>query len=73
MSDYRFSICFSKTGLRLMSKQEKLKKIVRLTTNNQVAIPAFIVRLLRLQKGSYLEVEEQGERIIMTPKKIVDR
>ena len=56
-----------------MSKQEKLKKIVRLTTNNQVAIPAFIVRLLRLQKGSYLEVEEQGERIIMTPKKIVDR
>lgn len=47
-------------------------KLVRLTTNNQVAIPAFIVRNLGLKKGSYLEVEEKGSKIVMTPKRIVD-
>ena len=49
----------------------KFRKLVRLTTNNQVAIPAFIVQNLKLGKGSYLEVEEKGSRIVMTPKHIV--
>ena len=50
----------------------KEKKIVRLTTNNQVAVPAFIVRDLKLHRGSYLEVEEIRSRIVMTPKRFVD-
>lgn len=50
----------------------KLKKLVRLTTNNQVAVPAFIVRDLGLHKGTYLEVEEKGSQIVMTPKRLVD-
>ena len=49
-----------------------LSKLVRLTTNNQVAIPSFIVRDLNLCKGSYLEVEEKGRQIVMTPKRLVD-
>jgi AbrB family looped-hinge helix DNA binding protein len=52
--------------------QRRLAKLVRITTNNQVAIPAFIVRDLKLSKGAYLEVEEKGRKIIMTPKRIVD-
>ena len=52
--------------------EPKASKLVRLTTNNQVAIPAFIVRDLHLQKGAYLEVSEQGSRIVMTPKRVVD-
>lgn len=51
---------------------EKMSKIVRITTNNQVAIPAFIVRHLRLDKGSYLEVKERGREIVMIPKRLVD-
>ena len=51
----------------------KLRKLVRLTTNNQVAIPVFVVRSLKLRKGSYLEVEEKGKQIIMTPKELVDQ
>ncbi len=47
-------------------------RLVRITTNNQVAIPAFIVRDLKLGKGSYLEVEEKGNQIVMTPKRLVD-
>ena len=50
----------------------KLKKLVRLTTNNQVAVPAFIVRDLKLHRGAYLEVEERGRQIVMTPKRLVD-
>lgn len=50
----------------------KLKKLVRLTTNNQVAVPAFIVRDLKLHKGAYLEVEERGRQIVMTPKRLVN-
>jgi len=50
----------------------KLRKLVRVTTNNQVAIPAFIVHHLKLAKGSYLEVEEKGKQIVMTPKHVVD-
>ena len=51
---------------------EKQAKLVRITTNNQVAIPAFIVRSLNLGKGTYLEVEEKGRQIVMTPKRLVD-
>ena len=51
---------------------EKTAKLVRITTNNQVAIPAFIVRDLGLNKGAYLEVKEKGRRIVMTPKRLVD-
>ena len=50
----------------------KMKKLVLLTTNNQIAIPAFIVRSLKLHKGSYLEVEERSSRIVITPKQLVD-
>lgn len=47
-------------------------KLVRMTGNNQVAIPSFIVRDLGLQKGVYLQVEEKGRRIVMTPMRLVD-
>ncbi len=51
--------------------EKKKTKLVKITTNNQIAIPAFIVRNLNLGKGSYLEVEEKGRQIVMTPKCIV--
>lgn len=51
--------------------KERIAKLVRVTTNNQVAIPAFIVRDLGLKRGSYLEVQEKGREIVMTPKHMV--
>ena len=54
-----------------MAKQ-KTVRMVRISSNNQVAIPAFIVRDLKLKKGSYLEVEEKGRKIVITPKQLVD-
>ena len=55
-----------------MIRRPKLVRLVRITTNNQVAIPAFIIRDLNLGKGTYLEVEERGRQIVMTPKRLVD-
>lgn len=49
-----------------------MKKLVRMTANNQVAVPTSIARLLKLEKGCYLEVEHKNKKIIMTPKKVVD-
>jgi len=52
--------------------KQKTKKVVRITTNNQVAIPALICRDLGLEKGTYLQVEEKGKQIVMTPMRLVD-
>ncbi len=49
-----------------------MKKLVRMTSNNQIAVPTAIARILKLEKGCYLEVEEKNRKIIMTPKKVVD-
>ncbi len=53
-------------------EKPKNPKLVRITTNNQVAIPASIVKDLKLSKGTYLEVEEKGRQIVMTPKHVVN-
>ena len=50
----------------------KATRLVRMTTNNQVAIPASIVRRLNLQKGTYLQVEERDHKVVMIPKRVVD-
>lgn len=51
---------------------ENATRLVRITSNNQVAIPVAIVRDLKLHKGSYLEVKEKENQIVMTPKYLVD-
>jgi len=48
-----------------------MEKLVKVTTNNQVAIPAGICRRLHLHKGSYLEAEDRGYQIILRPVRVV--
>ncbi|MBI4354928.1 MAG: AbrB/MazE/SpoVT family DNA-binding domain-containing protein [Candidatus Omnitrophica bacterium] len=48
------------------------KKLVRVTTNNQVAIPMAICRRLHLAKGSLLEADLRNNRVVFTPKRVVD-
>ena len=49
-----------------------MEKLIRVTSNNQVAIPAAICKRLRIHKGAYLEAKDQGYRIVLTPVRIVD-
>ena len=47
--------------------------LVKLGTSRQVVIPKKLQEELGLQPGDYLEVEIEGERLIFTPKAIVDK
>lgn len=58
--------------LKPKALKHKIVKLVRITTNNQVAIPASIIRDLNLSKGTYLEVREIRRQIVMKPKRLVD-
>ena len=49
-----------------------MTKLVKITTNNQIAIPSFAVKSLKLHRGSYLEVETKNNKIVLTPKKLVN-
>ncbi len=47
-------------------------RIVKVRTNRQVTIPKVIFEELGLREGDFVEVALQGERIIITPKRLVD-
>jgi len=46
---------------------------VKLGVSRQVAIPKKLHDQLGLSPGDYLEIEVQDNRIILTPKQLVDR
>jgi AbrB family looped-hinge helix DNA binding protein len=47
--------------------------MVRLLDHGQVTIPKSLREALNLQKGDLAEAELDGERIVITPKKLVRR
>ncbi len=49
-----------------------MDKLVKMTTNNQVAIPTTICKRLKIHKGSYLEAKDRGYQIVLTPVRMVD-
>ena len=48
-------------------------KLVRLRERGQLTLPSEIRRALKLETGDYLEVQIQGDAVVLKPKKIVDR
>jgi len=49
-----------------------MEKLVRVTSNNQVAIPVAICKQLRISKGCYLEAKTHGYHVVLTPVRLVD-
>ena len=47
--------------------------LARVKQKGQVTIPADIRESLGLGEGDYVEVKQQGRRIVLTPKQVVDR
>ena len=43
----------------------------KLSTKNQVTIPKNIAVVFNLKKGDVLEVQREGNRIVMTPKEVI--
>lgn len=47
--------------------------LVKLIRHGQITLPAEFRRALDLKEGDYLEVEIEGDRIILKPKVVLDR
>lgn len=47
--------------------------LVKITRNRQITIPKELFDALDLQQGEYIEVTQEGDRIILRPKTVVDR
>lgn len=45
--------------------------VVKISTKHQVTIPKDIAEVFHLRKGDVLEVERQGNKIIMIPKEVI--
>ena len=47
--------------------------ITKVTRNGQVTLPAVVRRTLHVEEGDYIEVRVEGDSIVLTPKKLVDK
>jgi len=47
--------------------------LVKVSRSGQITIPAAIRQALNLREGDYVEVSLADDRIILTPKQVVDR
>ncbi len=47
--------------------------LVKVSRSGQITIPAAIRQALNLQEGDYVEVSLADDRILLTPKQVVDR
>ena len=47
--------------------------VVKIGRSRQVTIPKKLFEALALEEGSYMEVERQGNKLILVPKVLLDR
>ena len=53
--------------------QDTYSQIVKLGVSRQVVIPKKIFDNLKLKAGEYLEVQQEGKRVVMKPKTMFDK
>ena len=47
--------------------------LTKVTRNGQVTLPAQMRRAVNIEEGDYIEVSVQGDSLILTPKKLIDK
>ena len=47
--------------------------LTKVTRNGQVTLPAQMRRAVNIEEGDYIEVTAQGDSLILTPKKLIDK
>jgi AbrB family looped-hinge helix DNA binding protein len=59
--------------MKTQSRASRARSAVKIGVSRQVVIPKRIHDQLGLAPGDYLEVELEGERVILTPKTLVEK
>lgn len=59
--------------MKIQSKTRRPVAIVKIGISRQVAIPKKLHDELGLSPGDYLQVELEGERLILTPKALIEK
>lgn len=59
--------------MKTQSKEYRSSIAVKIGVSRQVVIPKRIHDQLGLEPGDYLEVELEGDRVIMTPKALIEK
>jgi AbrB family looped-hinge helix DNA binding protein len=59
--------------MKIQSKTRRPMAVVKIGVSRQVAIPKKLHDQLGLSPGDYLQVELEGERLILTPKALIER
>lgn len=59
--------------MKIQSKARRASAVVKIGVSRQVVIPKRLHDQMRLAPGDYLEVELQDERLVLTPKALVEK
>jgi AbrB family looped-hinge helix DNA binding protein len=59
--------------MKIQPKQYRATAAVKIGVSRQVVIPKRIHDQLGLEPGDYLEVELDGDRVVLTPKALIDK
>jgi AbrB family looped-hinge helix DNA binding protein len=59
--------------MKIQSKRSRLTAVVKIGVSRQVAIPKKLHDQLGLSPGNYLQVELEGDRLILTPKALIEK
>jgi AbrB family looped-hinge helix DNA binding protein len=59
--------------MKIQTKRSQLTAVVKIGVSRQVAIPKRLHDQLGLAPGDYLQVELEGDRLILTPKALIEK
>ena len=59
--------------MKIQTKRTRLMAVVKIGVSRQVAIPKKLHDQLGLAPGDYLQVELEGDRLIVTPKALIEK
>jgi AbrB family looped-hinge helix DNA binding protein len=59
--------------MKIQSKRNRNIAVVKIGVSRQVAIPKKLHDQLGLAPGDYLQVELEGDRLILTPKALIEK
>lgn len=47
--------------------------LTKVTRNGQITLPASVRRLTNIEEGDYIAVSVEGDTILLTPKRLIDK